>query len=387
MTDAKNLIVSAFTHLWQFDEVLAEIGIQRQAEIEGTVIRQVVLNAVQQGEAAGWLPFLIAGVARARPLRTDIQTMYQQYAASLITDAKRQEIYGRIKEAYASFGLAPPVSVQQSGGADVTVIDSGLERTIREELGYVEVSVWRDKLFRLEGRVCRVELNDAGVTMGTGFLVGAETLLTNYHVLEKVIEGNGASAVRFHFDYKVLPRGGVSDGMSCGLKSPNNREVWLLGHGTYSAVEKEGTPDVAPPRAGELDYALVRLDAPVGTTPAGTGGPTRGWVEVPAAQPDFARITTLLILQHPRAEPLKLAFDTRPNVELKHNGLRVRYATNTEGGSSGSPCFDKDWKLIALHHYGDPALNHPKYNQGIPIGLIRRHLSEEARAMLGGPCD
>ena len=79
-----------------------------------------------------------------------------------------------------------------------------------------------------------------------------------------------------------------------------------------------------------------------------------------------------------------LAFDTDPKVEVKFGGLRVRYATNTEGGSSGSPCFNKDWDLIALHHYGDPAFGQPKYNQGIPIGKIREHLrGKGAEAALG----
>jgi V8-like Glu-specific endopeptidase len=31
----------------------------------------------------------------------------------------------------------------------------------------------------------------------------------------------------------------------------------------------------------------------------------------------------------------------------------VRYAVNTEPGTSGSPVFDKDWRLVALHHLGD----------------------------------
>jgi V8-like Glu-specific endopeptidase len=47
----------------------------------------------------------------------------------------------------------------------------------------------------------------------------------------------------------------------------------------------------------------------------------------------------------------------------------VSYKTNTDGGSSGSPCFDQDWNLVALHHSGDPnyALGP---NEGIPIDAI-----------------
>ena len=74
----------------------------------------------------------------------------------------------------------------------------------------------------------------------------------------------------------------------------------------------------------------------------------------------------ILILQHPNTEPLKLAVDTAGVLKLYENGTRIRYATNTEPGSSGSPCFDIDWKLIALHHYGDPQYDQAQYNQGNP---------------------
>ena len=71
-------------------------------------------------------------------------------------------------------------------------------------------------------------------------------------------------------------------------------------------------------------------------------------------------------------KPLKLAVDTESVIEMNAIQNRVRYATNTEAGSSGSPVFDLDWNLVALHHFGDPAYDHPPaYNQGVPIDKIR----------------
>jgi hypothetical protein len=58
-------------------------------------------------------------------------------------------------------------------------------------------------------------------------------------------------------------------------------------------------------------------------------------------------------------------------VEFNGNRTRVRYRVNTEPGSSGSPCFDRNWDIVALHHagaYKDDAKD--RFNQGIPIGRI-----------------
>lgn len=71
---------------------------------------------------------------------------------------------------------------------------------------------------------------------------------------------------------------------------------------------------------------------------------------------------------------MKLAMDTQAIIGRNSNGTRLRYSTNTEPGSSGSPCFSMDWDLVALHHFGDPAWTEPKFNQGVPIGRIRQRI-------------
>ncbi|MBN9523540.1 trypsin-like peptidase domain-containing protein [bacterium] len=358
--------------------------------IGDTVGRVQVFTAVlNEFRNRGLVPQLIAELAEERPHREDIQALFRDMAIGLVSEAKRAQVDAAVAAAYLKLGLAPLVASQRSGaaGKDISLSDPGLEKLIRTDLGFLDVALWRERLFKLEGRVCRVELNDQAGIKGTGFLVGPDTLLTNYHVLRKVIEGqHGATAVRFRFDHKVLPNGQIAAGILVGLSTPEDMtRPWLLGHGKLSAAEDSGSPDAAPPAAGELDYALVRLARRLGDEPAGPSGPCRGWIELPSPPPPLAGLTgAVMILQHPRGGPLKLAFDTQPNIELKHGGLRVRYATNTEPGSSGSPVFDKDWKLVALHHYGDPAFPQPRYNQGVPVGLIREHLSDTAKAALGG---
>ena len=55
------------------------------------------------------------------------------------------------------------------------------------------------------------------------------------------------------------------------------------------------------------------------------------------------------IIQHPQGGVKKIG--------MIHNVVRyvdddvIRYWTDTESGSSGSPVFDEQWQLVALHHY------------------------------------
>lgn len=364
-------------------------SVDMSQEVGNVGFKKVTESALDKAWREGWLSDFLVEVAKQRPRRADVQAVCRAYASDLLGLVRNAQVDDTAAQAYANFGLAPELHLQKQGVQSGTASANagGLEKTLREDLGYFDPVRFRDQLFRFEGRVCRVELNNATGTRGTAFLVGQDVVLTNYHVLMSAITGNHpASAIRFRFDFKRLPNGDTADGMLVDLAAPNDpQRPWLLGYGPYSEAENQGTPDAAPPAAGQLDYALVRLARSVGTDAVGADRTVRGWIEIPATQPALAGLPMLFILQHPRGGPLQLAFDTQPQVTVQHGGLRVRYAINTEGGSSGSPVFDRDWKLVALHHYGDPDAGHPRYNQGVPIGAIRDHLNMTALAALGGP--
>jgi hypothetical protein len=345
-------LADAFDDLVVLDQMLRfRLSIKRNNIVADGPIETVVFRLLLRAEAQGWETDLIQAAFRQVPRNRKLAAVYQKY------------------------GLAPDASVQTAGAIAVPSIratDNGFEAKVTA-LALVDLGVWREKLSQVETRVGRVEVNNRA--MGTGFLVGPDALLTNFHVLEKVLTGGTPpAAVAVRFDYKLLADGSRSEGVQVGLHPTD----WKLDDSEYSAAEKAGQPDAQPPTADELDYALVRLERAVGKAPvdakATSGAPARGWIVVPDQATTFQPKMPLLIAQHPDGSPLKLALDTEGVIGQNANQTRVRYATNTEPGSSGSPCFDLTWGLVALHHYGDPAFGHPRYNQGVPINLIRDRL-------------
>ena len=180
----------------------------------------------------------------------------------------------------------------------------------------------------------------------------------------------------------MLPCKRLADGISVnnGIIYHLPASNWLIYGSPPSKVDAILEPKSELPRVNELDFALLRVAEAPGASKLGPNGPVRGWIEIPAVPYDFTSSQALFIMQHPKETPLQLVLDTAANIRVNANGTRVTYRTNTDGGSSGSPCFSMNWDLIALHHTGDPDWNpshKPVYNQGIPISAIHRLLEEK----------
>jgi hypothetical protein len=56
------------------------------------------------------------------------------------------------------------------------------------------------------------------------------------------------------------------------------------------------------------------------------------------------------IIGHPRGSVLSFSMDD--NLLLDYEKPKIHYRAPTAGGSSGSPVFDQNWELLALHHAG-----------------------------------
>ncbi len=258
------------------------------------------------------------------------------------------------------------------GATTRTPPQQALERTLNEDNTVFDVETFRRRLAEIERRVCRVDINSA--PMGTAFLVGPDVAITNYHVVANIIHGrtaHGPSAVSLLFDYRLMADGAVLNPGTRYSLAPD----WLVDHSTYSKFDLMPEPKPGLPQANELDFALLRVAGAPGNDPVSLGGgqgagtPVRGWIPVPANTGwDFSANKTLFIVQHPRGDAMKLTVNTFRG--FNGNKTRVTYYNDTDAGSSGSPCFNGNWELVALHHSGDPDFREPEYNQGIPLQAI-----------------
>jgi V8-like Glu-specific endopeptidase len=258
-----------------------------------------------------------------------------------------------------------------------------LELKIEESGTTFDILTWRQKIAEIESRVCRIEIPDRQ-PRGTGFLIGPDLVMTNYHVIRKVHRNLVASGqVVCRFDYKVL-----ADGVSVGPGKPYNLAGdWLVDHSSYSELDFEVSPRIDAP-ADELDYAILRLSGPAGDDMVGGDAQrpvARKWIGAPPAEYDFAKNPALNIVQHPDGKPMQIAVNSK--AVIKASATRVRYTTTTQPGSSGSPCFSANWQWVALHHSGDPKYTKegkkPEYNQGIPAAAIVALLRQRVSGIFG----
>jgi endonuclease G, mitochondrial len=171
--------------------------------------------------------------------------------------------------------------------------------------------------------VCQVKIPQK--QNGTGFLIGSDLLLTNYHVLEHPArendnkEENAANAI-LRFNYTSTADGDESEGLEFSLAAENP----IL----------ESSPVL------ELDFILLRVESKIKMAEG-----IKPLTYKPDAEPD----KSLNIIQHPHSGPLMFAFTSNGVTGLYQDG-RIQYSAKAAGGSSGAPCFNDKWNLVAIHH-------------------------------------
>ncbi|MEM6633218.1 MAG: trypsin-like peptidase domain-containing protein [Bacteroidota bacterium] len=253
----------------------------------------------------------------------------------------------------------------------------GLESMVRSSQ-HVSMDTFSERTQLAERTVCsiRIKKTSGSTELGTGFLIGPDLIMSNYHVFDILLDNpQSIDNITCVFDYKK-----TFEGLKVGLH-PTDPIVFSSSFVDMSECAKD-LNSTWP--ADKLDYVIVRLEKEIGRMPFGineTGtdmgmvnpqfqSPMRSWIKIlPNSLPLQPNSSFLFVAQHPDGKPMK--FNVGQVIGVNAQNMRIRYNTNTEGGSSGSPCFNEKLELIALHNCGDPTRpNAPTYNQGIPIPRI-----------------
>jgi hypothetical protein len=242
-----------------------------------------------------------------------------------------------------------------------------------------------ERFGRVLSSVCSIQTG--GNPLGTGFLVGPDTVLTNFHVVEKIMDttGNFTKPANCVFDYRKLSDGAVQLGTPFPV-------VQCLEWSSYGPAEVTDRFNDPMPTEDQLDYALLRLSQPVGQMqPPGRVLQRRGWIDlwdtpwdsdppIPESAFVLSKDSRVIVIQHPLGAPQ--VYKARSFMGENALRTRMRYDLMTDVGSSGAPCLTEEYRVFALHHLGDSSWNAVKASQGVPIKLIRQRIVKENTAAI-----
>lgn len=197
-----------------------------------------------------------------------------------------------------------------------------------------------------------------GRVFGTGFLISPGVMITNQHVIRSRGEATGAS---IEMDFQE-----ANDGSFPPL------QTFALDPAKFFLGDRA------------LDFAMVAVAS---RSRSGRDLANYGFVPLIAELGKADKDDPLNIIQHPRGQPKQIAFRRNQVVDIFDDF--VHYSTDTEPGSSGAPCFNDQFELVALHHSGVPKLGADGRpvredgdyvwvaNEGIRVSSLVRRLESE----------
>ena len=164
----------------------------------------------------------------------------------------------------------------------------------------------------LEASRAVVRIN-TGTDLGSGFLAGPRLVMTNHHVIGSAEAGRAST---FTFNYQLDRDGNPAPTRTTGA-APDGL-FYTNPALDFTVIEiQETSEDVAP-----LTLARLRVK----------------------------RDERVNIIQHPGGHYKKISMQN--NFVAFANARDLQYLTSTEPGSSGSPVFNNDYRVVGIHHSG-----------------------------------
>jgi len=253
---------------------------------------------------------------------------------SQVPEAEYQQLVGARAKACLPDKVDVPNNIQDRRGLESQLEKVNLTADFLPS-SFLEIGVERAQA------VCRIHIKSAlGRGYGTGFLVGTRNyIMTNHHVLP---DEDTARMSQAEFDY-----------------DQDSVEYYV-----------DLKPDLFFITNPELDFTIVACDSstlPTSIVP----------IEFPTDPHTVARRERVNIIQHPNGRRKEVALHDN-EVTYVYQEV-IRYRTDTEGGSSGSPVFNNQWVLCGLHRAGEKYNDDTALNEGIRISAILEYLHADSR--------
>ena len=225
-------------------------------------------------------------------------------------------------------------------------IDGGrLEAVLGDE--YFENVRWLRNALDRSASVARIA-DASGRAKGTGFVVAAGDIGLDVGAPDELLLITNAHV--------------ISEGPSAGAVPWEEAEITFEDDASRTGYRVQAILWSSP--QDDLDATVLRTEPPLEGRPA---VPVATAIPVPGAR--------VYVIGHPQGRAL--SWSIYDNKLLKRGERYLHYRTPTEQGSSGSPVFNRDWKLIGLHHFGNRMIeievgDEPQpANEGITILALR----------------
>lgn len=263
------------------------------------------------------------------------------------TREQRQEVLQRLKQR-DWFGMAPiadaPRRLEQKGyhfearrieeivarhasDADrvdeASAISAEVNRNFEAIVGTSQImsANFLERGSRASASVGRIVTAPNRAPDGTGFLVSRDLLITNAHV---IADASDAMNHIVQFNYSAPGNGSNITPIEFRFQP---QRLFL-----HSPAE-------------ELDYALIAVEP---RNAAGAELIAFGWNRLTPRADEVNVGDRVNIVHHPGGSPKRVSL--RQNFIAANTDEFLHYMTDTEPGSSGSPVFDDEWQVVALHH-------------------------------------